>query len=214
MVISYQGGESVRVSFGDITLAFNPISKDSKLKGSRFGADIALISLNHPDMNGIGQAGHGEKEPFVISGPGEYEIRGIAIHGFPATSTYGGAERTNTIYYVTLEGMHLLFLGALSEAKLPQEVIKAVDEVDILFVPIGGDGVLLPASAHELSVKLEAKMIIPMHFETSAGAVGSKDALKTFLKEAGVESAQPLEKLTIKQRDLTGLSGSVTVLSP
>ncbi len=53
MIITYHGGEFFKVQFGDTVLAFNPISKDSKLKSSRFGADIALVSLNHPDMNGV-----------------------------------------------------------------------------------------------------------------------------------------------------------------
>ena len=32
MVITYQGGQCFKVSFGDITLAFDPISKKSKLE--------------------------------------------------------------------------------------------------------------------------------------------------------------------------------------
>ena len=51
--------------------------------------------------------------------------------------------------------------------------------VDILFVPIGGDGVLDPAQAYKLAVSLEPKLIIQMHY----GDVGDKNALKTFLKE-------------------------------
>ena len=46
MVITYHGGESFKVTFGDTTVAINPISKESKLSGARFGADIAIVSLN------------------------------------------------------------------------------------------------------------------------------------------------------------------------
>ena len=42
MVISYLGGECFKITQGDLTLAFNPPSKDSSLKASKFGADIAL----------------------------------------------------------------------------------------------------------------------------------------------------------------------------
>ncbi|MEK7081750.1 MAG: hypothetical protein AAB905_00900 [Patescibacteria group bacterium] len=52
MIISYHGVECVKVQFGDKVLVFNPVSKDSKFGATRFGADIAFISLNHPDMNG------------------------------------------------------------------------------------------------------------------------------------------------------------------
>ena len=73
MIITYLGAEFFKVQFGDITLAFNPISKDSKLKPSRFGADIVFVSTYHEDFNGIDQVTHGDKKPFVIAGPGEYE---------------------------------------------------------------------------------------------------------------------------------------------
>ena len=66
MVITYHGGEFFKVTFGDTTLAFNPISKDSPLKTTKFGADIALISLNHPDMNGVEQVHHGDRPPFFL----------------------------------------------------------------------------------------------------------------------------------------------------
>ena len=62
MIISYQGVQSFKVQFGDTTLAFDPVSKKSKFKANNFGADIALISLNHPDMNGVEQVNRGEKE--------------------------------------------------------------------------------------------------------------------------------------------------------
>ena len=68
MIITYQGIESFKVQFGDIVLSFNPISKNSEHKSSSFGADIVLISINHPDMNVSEQASRGENKPFVISG--------------------------------------------------------------------------------------------------------------------------------------------------
>jgi hypothetical protein len=209
MIITYLGGQFFKVQFGDTTLAFNPVSKDSKLKATRFGADIALISANHEDFNGIDQVTHGEKTPFVISGPGEYEKQGVFIKGFLSESEFGGKKRINTIYTVNLENMNLCFLGALSTPELKSETIEALDEIDILFVPIGGEGVLEPAKAYKLAVSLEPKLIIPMHY----GEVGMKDALKVFLKEGG-EAPSPEDKLTLKKKDLEGKEGDIIVLKP
>ncbi|MEX0917077.1 MAG: MBL fold metallo-hydrolase [Candidatus Paceibacterota bacterium] len=207
MVITHYGGEFFKVTFGDTTLAFNPPSKDSKLKGAKFGADIAFVSANHPDFNGIDQVSHGEKKPFVISGPGEYEIREIFIKGFPLKTEYGGREMINTIYYVTLEGMTLLFLGALNQKELSHDAKAGIEEVNILFVPVGGDGVLDPEDAHELSVSLESNIVIPMH----ADDIGEKGSLENFLKEEGGK-VSPVEKLTLKKKDLEGKMGEVVVL--
>lgn len=209
MIITYLGVDFFKVQFGDTTIAFNPISKDSKFKTTRFMADIALVSLNHPDMNGVENLSYNGKDPMIISGPGEYEVKEIFIKGFNSKSEYGGKERINTIYSVSLEGMNLCFLGAISDINLSNEVKEALGDVDILFLPIGGDGVIDSVKAEKLSVEIEPKIIIPMHY----GEVGIKDALKKYLKEAGEESVKPIDKLTIKRKDLEGKLGETVVLS-
>jgi L-ascorbate metabolism protein UlaG (beta-lactamase superfamily) len=208
MIITYHGADFFKVSFGDTTIAVNPVSKDSKLKSTKFGSDITLISLNSPDHNGSDVTSRGDKESFVIKGPGEYEIRGVFIKGYLSKSNYGGGDLINTIYTVSLEGMTLGFLGALSEKDLSAEAKEALDGIDVLFVPIGGDGVLDPATAHKLAVQFEPKLIIPSHF----GEVGDKNALKTFLKEAGEEGIKAVDKLTLKKKDIEGMEGDVAVL--
>ena len=203
MIITYYGGEFFKVQFGDITLAFNPISRDSSLKSSRFGADIVFISTNHKDFNGIDQVTHGEKKPFIINGPGEYEVKGVFIKGLPSKSGLG----MNTIYSISLENMNICFLGALNNPELDAESEEALDGIDILFVPIGGEEVLDPVKAYKLAISLEAKIIIPMHY----GDMGMKDALKVFLKEAG-ENPISESKLTLKKKDLEGKEGSIAIL--
>lgn len=193
------------MQFGDTTLAFNPISKESKLKASRFFADIALVSVNHPDANGAENLSYNGKEPFVISGPGEYEIKGVFIKGFASKSLYGGKDMINTIYSVPLENINLCFLGALSDINLSSEVKEALGDVDVLFLPVGGDGVLDAVKAEKLSVEIEPKIIIPMHYDAAS--------LKKYLKEAGEEGVKPIEKLTLKRKDLEGKQGESIVLS-
>jgi len=207
MIITYLGGEFVKVQFGDTTLAFNPISKDSKLSTAKFGADIVLSSINHADMNGVDQVSFGEKKAFAVTGPGEYEIKGVFIKGLASESNYDGEKRINTIYTVALEGMNICYLGAVDQAELPKEAEEAIEDVDILFVPIGGAGVLDAAQAYKLAVSISPKIIIPIHY----GDIGGKEALKTFLKEAG-DNPKPEAKLTIKKKDLEGKDADVVVL--
>src|SRR3989344_275886 len=175
MVITHHGGQCFRVTLGDLTLVFDPIAKGANLPGVRFGADIALVSRDHPDMNGVEEVMYGEKVPFAVTGPGEYERQGVVIQGFLSSSRYGlkkGEDKAvNTIYAVQLEDMTLVHLGALSDTELSQEARESIDEIDVLFVPVGGDsprsasgeagGVLSPAKAHELAVSLEPRIIVP-----------------------------------------------------
>ena len=212
MVITHHGGQCIKVTFGDLTLVFDPVSKNGTLPAVRFGADIALVSRDHPDMNGIEEVTYGEKKPFAVTGPGEYERGGVVIQGFLSTSKYGlvkGQEKAvNTIYSVQLEDMTIVHLGALSDTELSHEARESIDEIDVLFVPIGGDGVLSPAKAHELAVSLEPKIIVPMHWS----GIGQSKSLEAFLKAAG-NGSEKVDKLTLKKKDLIGRDGSIIVVT-
>lgn len=205
MVITYLGGQTFKISQGDLTLAINPPSKDSELKSSKFGSDITLVSMDHEDFNGTENTVFGEREPFVIKGPGEYEVKGVTVRGFASESNYGGSKGLNTIYAINLEGMNLCFLGALGTETLPQAAKEELDDIDILFAPIGGEGALDYEAASELAVNLEPKAIIPMGYDAAT--------LKSFLKEYGAEDAKPVDKLALRKKDLDGKEGEVVVLS-
>ncbi len=204
MVITYHGGQCFKVSFGDTTIAFNPISKKSKLDAAKFGSDAAFVSLWHNDFNGVSEVTHGKKEPFLVDGPGEYEIGQVSAHGFGIKTTYDKKELYNTIYQVQLEGMNMVFLGALSDPEIDPKILGELGDIDILFVPIGGGDVLEVPQASKLSVKLEAKLTIPMHYDASA--------LKAFLKEEGKDSLKSVDKLTLKKKDVQAMSGEVAIL--
>lgn len=208
MIITFQGVEAVKIQHGDTVVAFNPASKNSKFSGTSFGADIVLISANHPDLNGSEQASRKDKEAFVISGPGEYEVNGLFVRGFVSRTNYGGQDRINTIYTITIDGIHVAFLGALDDADLSPAAKEELGQADILFVPIGGDGVLNATEAYKTAVKREPCIIIPIHY----GLVGEKDALKNFLQEGGQESVEAVEKLTVKKKDLDSKKGEIVVL--
>lgn len=213
MVITHHGGQCFKVTFGDLTLVFDPISKKGTLPAARFGADIALVSRDHADMNGIEEVTYGEKKPFAIVGPGEYERQGVTIQGFLSSSKYGLAKgqesAVNTIYAVELEDMTLVHLGALADTELSKDAREGIGEIDVLFVPIGGGGVLSSAKAHELAVSLEPTIIVPMHWS----GMGDTKALDTFLKEAG-NGSEKVDKLTLKKKDLVGRDGSILVITP
>lgn len=206
MIVTYYGKQFFKIQLGERTIAYNPIGKDSKEKASRFGADIVLSSLRHPDFNGADQCAYGERQPFVISGPGEYEVGGIFIKGFGTDTVYDKEKKINTVFSVMFEGINLCFLGSLASLDaLSREVKEGLGEIDVLFVPIA-DGETLSASlAYKIALSLEAKVVIPMDFEHAKGA------LETFTKESG-GNAETMDKFTFKKKDLDGKEGSAVVL--
>ncbi len=208
MIINYNGIESFKLQTGNFVLAFNPISKESKHKEIRFGADVTCISANHPDFNGVDQTDSKNKKTFVVDGSGEYEIAGVFIKGFPTETNYGGKKLINTIYSVLMDNINIGFLGALETNGIEGDLREALNTIDILFIPIGGEGTLNAESAYKIAVKLGAKLIIPMCY----GDVGEKDSLKKFLKASGNEELKAVEKLTIKKSELEEKDGEVVVL--
>lgn len=199
MVITYYGAGCFKIQSGETVLAFNPPSKESEFKSPRFSADIVLVSSNHKDYNGWenipGKTAGGK--PFVADGQGEYEIAGIYIKGI------GSNGRGNTVYALTLEDISICHLGALSK-EMDTSLKEAVGEVDILFIPIGGEELLDPQKAAGAAIHLEAKIVIPMNY--------NENQLKQFIKEFGAGKTEAWDKLTIKKKDLTDKKGEIIVL--
>lgn len=207
MIITYLGKQFFKIAQGDLVVAVNPISKDSKgdTKGSRFGSDIALSTTNHPDYNGFDMVGHGDNVPFEVKGPGDYEIKGIFIKGIMTESILSEKKYINTIYSLTIDNISICFLGCMSNNKVSAEIRGDIGTPDILFVPIGNHDLLDPAEAYKLAVSLEPKIIIPMDYD--------EKTLKAFLKEGGQEKVAPVDKLTLKAKDIVGREGEIVVLS-
>ncbi len=206
MVITYFGGHFFKITQGDLAIAVNPFGKDGAYKPVRFGTDIALVSVDDADMNGVENLEYGDRKPFVVHGPGEYEIKEVAISGFLSPKPYGKLGLLNTIYSVQLEDISLCFLGALSSPELSAELYEGIGKVDILFVPIGGGDLLTPADAEKVAVQLDASIVVPVCYDDKH--------LSAFKKEMSAEGVLPIDKITIKKKDLAGKEGELVILEP
>lgn len=203
MIITNHGKQFFKIQQGDTVIAINPISKDSKeFNKVKFGSNIVLVTTNHPDFNGIENATYGDNEPFVVEGPGEYEISDIFITGFETKSVIDGKEYYNTVYKIRFEEMVIVFCGNIS-SDLDPKIKEQIVEPDLLFVPINGNNTIDPVKAHKLANSLEAKAVVPMDFD--------KANLAQFLKESG-ENVEPVEKATLKKKDFAEMKGNVIVL--
>lgn len=206
MIITYYGKEFFKVTHGETTVAFNPTSK-SEGGATRFGADMVLSSANHPLYNGIEQVTYGDREPFVVDGPGDYEVKGIFIKGGISEADIEGKSYINTVFSLTLDNINIGFLGALSTKTISSEARDALGNPDVLFVPIAGEGIISPNEAHKIALSFDPKIIIPMNFSPKG------DELKIFLKEGGQEDLKPVDKIVLKRKDLEGKNAEIIVLS-
>ncbi|MEN9604664.1 MAG: hypothetical protein RJB39_349 [Candidatus Parcubacteria bacterium] len=213
MILNFFGNQFFKFQVGDSVLATDPFSKESSFKAGKFGADVVLQSTIHEDMSGGEEYTYGNKVPHVIKGPGEYEVSGIFIKGYPAYTNYGEINHAcgTTYYTFEFDGIRIAFLGALGkdEEKGEKKFISIEGEVDILMLPIAGDGRLSVKQAAEYVTNIEPKIVIPMGFSDI------KDPhLQAFIKEMGETSAEPQEKLTIKKKEVEGCDQKLYILKP
>ncbi|MEO5646062.1 MAG: MBL fold metallo-hydrolase [Candidatus Paceibacterota bacterium] len=210
MVITYFGKSYFKLTLGDLTIAINPPAKDSKAfaKVPRFGADIALITTNTIDTNGGDTVTLGDKEPFVIDGPGNYEVRELMINGAPSTVIMEGKTYNNTVYGFELDGIKIAFLGLLTDDKtMTPDAKEIASNADMIFVPVGSDSLdLTAAKAYKTALSFDPNVVIPYEYNAAT--------LNQFLKEGGQEKNESQDKATLKRRDLDGKEGYILLLEP
>ena len=213
MVITYYGLSCFKIQSGETVLAVDPFSKESGLTPPRFEAHAVLVTHSHENHNNI-EALSGKKEEslFKITGPGEYEFKGIIVRGIESfhDNKNGKQKGKNTIYVIEWEGMRLAHLGDYGEETLRSEIQEALGTPDILFLPVGGGDTIDGESAAKLANQIEPRVIIPMHYKIS-GLKAKLDGVEIFMKEMG-EKAEPEEKFTIKKSGLPNAEDSKIVI--
>lgn len=203
MEIKYFGHSCFLLRDKNATLLIDPFSPEVGLKLPRIATDIVTVTHDHYDHNntGIVQAKMRE-EPFIIKGPGEYEVSGVSIFGVATyhDNSLGKERGRNTIYIIIMDGIRLAHLGDLGHI-LTDEQLEEVNGVDILFIPTGGIYTLDAKEAVEVIGQIEPRIVIPMHYQLP-GLKIKLNPVEDFLKEMGLKEIKPLDKLVISRERL------------
>jgi len=193
-------------------IVIDPFDETIGLKLPNLSADILLVTHNHYDHNNIkGVKG----EPFVIQGPGEYEVKEVFINGIPSFhDDKEGKERgQNTIYVIEAEDMRFCHLGDLGQKQLTDDQLEKIDSVDVLMIPVGGNFTISSIEAQKVISQIEPKIVIPMHYNLPKLKMNLDDVAK-FLKSMGKNSVVPQDKFTVKTSTLPKDGMEIVVLQP
>lgn len=163
-------------------------------------ANVVLRTHDHPDHNNVSVVNGSQ---MVFGEPGEYEIKGMPIIGINSDhdSTEGSQKGKNTIFTINVDGLNIVHLGDLGQAKLTETQLTAIGQTDILLIPVGGVYTINSKQAAEIIAQLEPKIVIPMHYFVE-GLKIQLDPVDNFLKEMGSEAIQPIPKLVITKEKL------------
>jgi len=203
--IWFLGQACIKVKGKAATLVFDPYDSNFiGLKPLKTEADIVCITHGHGDHNYVeGVKSADGKPPFIISGPGEYEISGVNVVGVGSFhDDEGGAKRgKNTIYQATVDEVNLVHLGDLGQKKLTQAQIEELSGCDILFIPVGGVYTIEAKDAPDIIAQLEPRIVVPIHYKLPGLKVDLAEVTE-FLKVMGKENADPATKLSASKERL------------
>lgn len=204
--IWWYGQACFKIKGKNASLVFDPYDASfTGLSPLKLAADIVLVSHRHLDHNNLAAVGSssGTGAPFVIAGPGEYEISGVNIVGISSfhDDKQGTLRGKNTVYHVTIDEVNIVHLGDLGQKKLTQEQVEALSTCDILLIPVGSVYTISGRDAPDIVAQVEPKIIIPMHYKT-AGLKIDLEPVDSFLAAMGKEKLTPVAKLSISRERL------------
>lgn len=209
MEISYLGHASFLLKTRECKVVTDPFSPVTGMVFPKTAADIVTVSHNKDDHNFFRGV---QGEPMVFDWPGEFEKLGVRIFGFQSED---GNGEENVIFKFEMDGIHIVHLGNLG--KTPDDkLVEAIGEADIVFIPCGGGDALDAKHAFETAKKLDASVVIPMHFGTDKLGADESTQLAPvgeFLKAMGIETIQPLEKYVVKKDEIADKELEVVLLS-
>jgi len=132
-------------------------------------ADVVLVSHGHHDHNAVENVSGAEQ---IITSPGRYELDGgVTVIAVEADhDEAGGTKRGKTLLFcLEAEGIRVMHMGDLGHIPT-QEQCDALGKADVLMIPVGGFYTIDAPTAVQVAMKLDARVVLPMHYKTRANA--------------------------------------------
>ena len=185
MEITYHGLSCVRLRGRDTTVVVDP--PQAQLPGlAKSGSGLVVRTEGATDAERLRfREGHVQE----VSGPGEFEVRGVSVYGIPADGV--------TVMRITVDDVRVVSAGKLHR-QLTEDEIDALGRVDVLVVPVGGGDALGATDAAKLVHALEPAIVVPARYRATGGTA-EYEPVEKFAKEMGLAegSWQALPRLSL-----------------
>lgn len=196
MDVQFYGANCVVISGKQARLVIDDNLTELGGKTVAKAGDISLFTGAHGDP--------GQPSKLLIDQPGEYEVSGVSVYGIAARAHLdedGG--KTATIYKILLDDVSILITGHIYP-ELSDSQLEAIGMVDVMFVPVGGNGYTLDGvGALKLVKKIEPKLVVPTHYADDKLAFPvPQQPLNQALKALAMEPKETVVKLRLKSSEL------------
>lgn len=196
MELQYYGANCLRLTSKQASIVIDDNLEDLGLESQVKPGDIAIFTGAHGSLRA--------DTKIVIDQPGEYEVSGISVVGLPTRSHMDEEDgRSATMYKITGDDTRILVTGHIYP-ELSENQLEDIGIVDVLIVPVGGNGYTLDAEgALKIIKKIEPKLVIPVHFADKAlNYPVPQQELSNIIDTFGLGSVQPQTKIKLRSSDL------------
>lgn len=210
MDITWLGHGCFRLRGRNAAAVTDPYPPTIGLKLPKLEANLVTVSHDHENHSYL----QAVKDAFVVDGPGEYEIAGINVIGFPTfhDGERGAQRGRNTVYVIEVDDVRVCHLGDLGH-KLDEDDLDEIGTIDVLLAPAGGRTSIDAEGAAAVVRQIEPRVVVPMHYAIP-GIKKELDGLDRFLKEMGATEVEPLNRLQIQATTGETETTRVVVLEP
>lgn len=196
MDLQFHGANCVSLSYKGQRVVVDDNLTELGAKGILKSDDVALFTSRHDAE---------QPARLVLDSAGEYEVADISIVGLSAQAhTEEKGLKGATMFKLVIGDLRVLITGHVYP-ELAESQLEAIGIVDVLIVPVGGNGYTVdPVGALKLIKDIEPKLVIPTHYNDKAlkFPVPQQD-LSQALKELGMEPKETTAKLRLKPGELS-----------
>lgn len=210
MDLTWLGFNATRIRTRNAAVVMDPYDKSIGGTMGRPDAHVVTISHQDPYRNGLGGVAPAEGDPTVLSGPGEYEIRGVIVEGVRSTLRGDGDPQSlrSTLWLFEAEDLRIAHLGGMGVAP-NAEAMDVLAVADVVIVPIGMPDTLMGADAAKAIRAIEPSIVIPVGYDP-----GDEQALKTFVSAMAATPEEPVSRFTFTRRDVGEETKRLVLLEP
>jgi L-ascorbate metabolism protein UlaG (beta-lactamase superfamily) len=211
-------GQSAFLISGERTVFIDPFGALDGLaeRGLRFDyppiervvADLLLVTHEHVDHNAVEVVGGSPQILRSTAGTFDSRVGEVVAVASEHDDAAGTRRGPNTIFRFTLDGLRLCHFGDFGQAELRAEQQRAIGNIDVLLVPVGGGPTVGGESAGAIVRALRPRLVVPMHYRTEA--VNFLDPPDEFLAALGAR-AERFDESELEAEQFLGTAEDPTV---
>jgi len=193
MEAEFFGANCIRLRSKNISVIIDDYEKDKGKLITKPG-DIAVYTREAEEKS---------KASFIVSQPGEYEVNDVSIQGIAARSHMDEEnDKSTTIYRFIINDFRVAVTGHI-HPDISERQLESIGMIDILFIPVGGNGYTLDGiGALKVIKKIEPSIIVPTNYADQTIKFEVPQAeLEEVRKILSMEPAEELDQLKLKSRD-------------